>query len=136
MDNTLVVFACIALGAAAVLFAVIAVAAVRSINEVRRISQSIAQVGADVTELKAHMVPLLHEATNVLRKSEHTLDKLDSNIESMGRGVKAFEQIATDVRSLEQDLLLQVREPLADVADVVSGTISKVTGFIKSALNL
>lgn len=131
-DVVLIVFACIALGAAAFLFVVLTVAVRRFSGSVEQITEVVQKAGRDITEMKDHSVRLLSETTVFIQKSEKTLEKIDDNLLHISKGTEAFEQMANDIRTVQQDLLEKVQGPLADLAGFLSGTISGISGMLKN----
>lgn len=135
MDQTLIIFGSVALGAVAVLCVTLAIVALRVGKNLERITVTMETMGNDVTQLRERAVPLIDEATTVMKRADDTLERIDNGIAQLSKGTEAFAAIVSDVRDLERDVVATVRGPLEDVASLLGGTVSKVTSFIKSFLD-
>lgn len=131
MDNTLIIFACVALAAAATLFVVLSIAAIRAMRDVQRVADSVHQVSSDLREFKVQLVPLVTETTRMVKKTEQTLERVDHNLELITKGTQTFADIAQDIRALERDLVSQVQQPLNDLTSVLSGALGRVSSMAK-----
>lgn len=131
MDNTLITFTCIALAAATILFVVLAIVVVRAAQEVQRIADAVQQASADLSAFKAHVLPLVEDTARMVRKTEQTLVRVDANLDLIRKGTQTFADVAQDIRSLEQEVVERVRQPLSDLTAVLSGGIGKVSSLAR-----
>lgn len=132
MDSTLIIFACAALASATALCIVLAIVAWRALQEIRKVSTTVAQVGTDVHELKSQLVPVLHDATLVLRKTTQALERVDENLQRVGKGTEAFAQIAGDVKDLGHDIIQRARIPITDAVGFASSVFGKLLSLAKT----
>ena len=123
------------LAAASVLCVVLAVAAIRAVNNMDRMTDALESVGRDVEDLKKQVEPVINEAGKVLQRTDDALKKIDTSLGQVNKGTQVFQQMAEDVRELEQDLVDRVRPPLQDLGSVAAGAIKGFTGLIKSLLD-
>jgi uncharacterized protein YoxC len=135
MDQTLIIFGSIAMASVAILCVTLAIVAVRAGKNLERITATMETMGTDVSQLRERAIPLIEEATVVMQRADDTLERIDNGIAQLSKGTEAFAAIVSDVRDLERDVLATVRGPLEDVASLLGGTVSKVTGFIKNFLD-
>ncbi|MCX6139964.1 MAG: hypothetical protein NTX15_03910 [Candidatus Kapabacteria bacterium] len=131
MDTTLLIFACLALGAAAVLFAVIAIVAVNAGKNLNRVTAVVELMQKDVHELRVSSTPVFEKAGRVLDQTERSIVKLESDLSKLSNGAQSLAGIAEDIRMLEQSLLARVRPSLEDLASLVSGVAKGVTTFAR-----
>ena len=135
MDSTLTIFASVALAAAAVLFIVLAISAWQAVKNLNRMTETLEAVGSDVQDLKTKVVPVIEEAGGVLESTNHALAKIDTSLDQVNKGTQVFQQMAEDVRGLEQSLLEQVKPPLDNLGSVAASAVNGVSNLIKSLLN-
>ena len=128
MDPTLLIFACIALGAAATFFVVVAIVAVKAGRDLDRITSVVESTRNDVAELKKAAIPVIEKAGTVL-------DRMETDLQQLSKGAASIAGIAEDVRQLEQSLLARVRPSLEDLASLVSGLAKGVTTFARNLLD-
>lgn len=131
MDATLLIFACLALGAATVLFIVVAIVAVNAGKNLNRVTAVVELMQKDVHELKVTATPVLEKAGKVLDQTERTIVTLENDLSKLSSGAQNIAGIAEDLRMLEQSLLARVRPSLEDLASLVSGVAKGVTAFAK-----
>jgi ABC-type transporter Mla subunit MlaD len=135
MDSTLLIFSCLALASGAILCIVLAGVAIRALKEVGKLTATIEQLGADVRDIKAEVIPVLNETATMIRKTDQTLDHLDENLQRISRGTQTLENVAADVRAFEQDLLKKVQGPVDDMVTVLSGTVRGLATLVKKVLD-
>lgn len=131
MDSILLVFLCLALGAAAILCGVIATVVLRIGKNLHRVTLVVEAVQKDVNILMLGSLPLIEKTSLVLDQTKHTLNHLDTNLAKLSEGLDNVSGITHDVRMLEQSLLARVRPSLEDLASLVSGVARGVTVFVK-----
>ena len=131
MDTTLLIFVCIALAAATILFVVCAQLALKTGNNFDRMTVVVELMQKDIHELKVAAKPVIEKAGIVLDQTQQTLGRLESDLAVLSSGAKSLAGIVEDVRELEQNLLARVRPSLEDLASIVSGVARGVTTFAR-----
>ncbi len=136
MDNTLVIFGSIALAAAAALFVILSIVALRAMKDITRMTSTLERVGLDISEIKTSVLPLISETTQMVRKTEQTIEQIDNSLQRISRGTQAFEKLATDIQSFEQELVGKIRVPVEDLLAAVSGGIKGLSSMLKRMFGL
>ena len=131
MDTTLLIFICIALASATILFVVCAQLAMKAGKNLDRMTVVVELIQRDVHELKVSAKTVIEKAGLVLDLTQQTLSRLESDLEVLSSGAKSIAGIAEDVRLLEQNLLARVKPSLEDLASIVSGVARGVTTFAR-----
>lgn len=131
MDIVLIVAACLALVAVAVL----CFTAVSFLNSARgqvdRVVASVERAASDLHQLRVDMAPVLKQSETLLVQLKDTADQVDRELEKIGRGADAFARIADDIRGLEQLVVSRLRGPISDVTGVVAGITRGITAFVR-----
>lgn len=127
MDNTLLIFACIALGAAAILFVVAAVVLWKVRAGVERSVTSIEALTTDVHEIRMQLEPVMAKAQTSLTELDLTLQAAREPLRTVNRSAEVALSMMNDVKRLETDVVDAVRQPLKNTLDVVGTVLSTVT---------
>ncbi len=135
MDPTLLLFACIALGAAAVFFVVLAIVAMKAGRDLDRMTTVVEAMRADVGELKAATLPVITKAGEVLDETKDVLVRTENDLAKLSNGAAHLAGIAEDLRQLEQKLVARVQPSLEELASLVSGVAKGVTTFARKVLD-
>lgn len=131
MDTTLLIFACSALGAAAVLCIVVAVVAFRAGKNLDRVTVVVEAMQKDVHHLTTNAMPILEKAGTFFTQGEQALEVLKSDLANLSKGTQNIAGIAEDLRLLEQNLVARIRPGLEDAASLVSGITRGIKTFAK-----
>lgn len=127
MDNTLLLFACVALGAAAILFVVAAVVLWKVRAGVERSVASIEALTTDVHEIRIQLEPVMQKAMSSLTELDLTMQAAREPLRTVNRGAEVALSMMNDVKRLETDVVDAVRQPLKNTLDVVGSILSTVT---------
>lgn len=131
MDSTLVVFACVALGAVAGLCLVGISAVIKAGRNLDRITGVVETMQRDVSELKTHTIPVLLKTGFVLDQTHETIASVRADLGKLSKAADSVSGIAQDVRSFEQDIIARIRPSVEDLTSISSGVIRGVTAFIR-----
>jgi len=134
MDQTLLIFLCIALGAATVLFVVLAMVALRVGKDIDRITIVAEEIKRDVNDFTVKSRPMIEKAGLVLDQTRETVHRLNVDLEKLSVGIDNITGITHDIRLLEQNLLARVKPSLEDLASLVSGVARGVTVFARKLI--
>ena len=134
MDSTLLIFACVALGAVAVLCITLAVVAVQAGKNMQRLTSTMEAVGRDVSEIKTETIPLIARTSDVMERADHALIKLDSSLDNLRSGSQAIRGIAEDTRNLEQEVVRRVQPAIDDLTGLFSGAVRGFAAFVKNLM--
>jgi uncharacterized protein YoxC len=135
MDSTLLIFACVALGAVAVLCVTLAIVALQAGKNLGRLTTTMEAVGNDVSEIKSQAIPLIEKATTVMQRTDVAMTKLDGSLDNLENGARALRGIAEDTRKLEQEVLRRVQPALEDITSLVSGAVKGLSTFIRNVMD-
>jgi len=135
MDNTLIIFGSIALGAFSILCISLVIVAFRASKNLDRITATLGEIGTDVTQIKDQALPLFDEATMVLQRADTTMAKLDGAVDQLAAGTSAIRGIADDARALEQQVVDRLRPTIDDLTGLLAGSVKGVTSFVRSLLD-
>ncbi|MBK6292583.1 MAG: hypothetical protein IPH85_07660 [Ignavibacteria bacterium] len=131
MDTTLLIFACSALGAAAVLCVVVAIVAFRAGKNLDRVTVVVEAMQKDVHDLKVSAMPIIEKAGVFLDQGHQTFQVLESDLAKLSKGAQNLSGIAEDLRILEQSVVARIRPGLEDAASLISGITRGITTFAK-----
>ncbi len=131
MDTTLLIFACSALGAAAVLCVVVAMVAFRAVKNLDRVTVVVEAMQKDIHDLKINAMPVIEKAGVFLDQGQQTLEVLESDLAKLSKGAQNLSGIAEDLRILEQSVVARIRPGLEDAASLISGITRGITAFAK-----
>ncbi|NQW30396.1 MAG: hypothetical protein HQ472_07785 [Ignavibacteria bacterium] len=132
MDQTLLVFICVALGALTTLCITLALVAVRSAKELTKLAVYVEVIRTDIAEVKQSMVPVINKTGRVLDEVQGAMLRVNQGLEAVTVGTELFKSLATDVKDLEREFIERVKSPLLDVASLLASTIKGATVFIKT----
>ena len=135
MDQTLLIFASIALAAIAALCISLVIVAFRASKNLDQMTQTLDSVGRDVSEMRAQTMPLLEEATSAMKRADAALEKVDKSIDQISQGATVIKNIAQDARDLEKAFIDRIQQPLDDLGSLAAGTVRGFTTFLKSLLD-
>jgi len=135
MDPTLLIFACIALGAVAVLCVTLAFVAVRAGKNLQQMVGTIDSMAKDVSEIKDESIPLIVQATEVLQQTDAALAKLDRSLDNIEGGSQAFLGIAQDTRNLEREVVRRLQPAIEDMTSLATAGVKGVTTFLRNLLD-
>lgn len=131
MDTTLLIFACSALGAAAVLCIVVAVVALRAGKNLDRVTVVVESMQKDVHDLRVSVTPIIEKAAVFFDQGQRTLEILETDLAKLSKGAQNLSGIAEDLRILEQSLVARIRPGLEDAASLFSGITRGISTFAK-----
>lgn len=135
MNEILVIFGCIALGAVSVLCVTLTFVVVGAKKDLDRMTTTLETVGRDVSEIKNKAVPVFEKTMNVLSITEGTLDKLDDDLDRLSRGAQLFESAAKEVKNFQSMIVDKIRTPISDITSLFSGAIRGFSEFTKTLLD-
>lgn len=135
MDSTLLIFACIALAALAVLCVAATIVLLNSRKQFERVVVTMENIQGDVTQIKGQLEPVLERSATVLSDVQRIVENADARLDQLSQGIETFSTIAKDVRDLEHMVVGKLRGPLEDIVGMVAGAVRGVTAFTKKIVN-
>lgn len=130
MDQTLLIFSCVALAAVTTLCVTIAIVAVRAAGDLKSLTMNVVAIKSDVSDVKRSLIPVIDKAGRVMDDTHNAMHQVNKGLEALNSGTELFKSVASDIKELEKELVDRVRTPLMDVASLVAGTIKGATAFI------
>ena len=131
MDPIFLVLGSVTLIAVAVLCIVGVVFLLDAKRQLARVVTVTETAGRDISELRKALDPVLTEARTMLVRTTETLERIDIQLEKVGKGADVFKDIAEDVRAIEQRVVAKVAGPIDDITGLFAGTVKGITTFIR-----
>jgi uncharacterized protein YoxC len=129
MDIAIFIFSLIAL------IAVIAVCMV-AIKTLKRLELVFSDVQSTLddtrkvaVELQKNLPQTFQQINEISKHLNHTMVKVDSQLDVVSEGVEQFRSIGTRINQLEERLQGKIEQPLMQAANLVSGVSKAVSAF-------
>lgn len=129
METALIIVGIIALAA----FSVLCVVAIRSLQRLHGmmddVSSTLDETKRLAAELNKNLPQTFATVQSVSLQLNGTMQKVDTQLDSLGEGIAEFKAIGERVNTLEARLQGKIEKPLMQAASVVSGISKAITTF-------